>query len=87
MHHSLKIKILDLDHIESIVEQDITDVEAEKIVGGLIGSSEKTIHIPLLTAWLFVQPLDSLNEQDKLVTNSLLATPVVPMILDENTQM
>ncbi|MCC5643928.1 hypothetical protein LC607_13420 [Nostoc sp. CHAB 5824] len=34
MHHSLKIKILDLDHIESIVEQDITDVEAEKIVGG-----------------------------------------------------
>ncbi|MBN3939912.1 MAG: hypothetical protein V7L21_32100 [Nostoc sp.] len=34
MHHSLKIKILDLDHVESIVEQDITDVEAEKIVGG-----------------------------------------------------
>ena len=34
MHHSLKIKILDLDHIESIVEQNITDVEAEKIVGG-----------------------------------------------------
>ncbi|MBW4423276.1 MAG: hypothetical protein KME50_02115 [Nostoc desertorum CM1-VF14] len=34
MHHSLKIKILDLDYIESIVEQDITDVEAEKIVGG-----------------------------------------------------
>ncbi len=34
MHHSLKIKILDLDYIESIVEQDITDVEAEKIVRG-----------------------------------------------------
>jgi hypothetical protein len=36
MHHSLKIKILDLDPIESIVEQDITDVEAEKIVGGTL---------------------------------------------------
>ncbi|MCC5657772.1 hypothetical protein LC608_12365 [Nostoc sp. XA010] len=35
MHHSLKIKILDLDYIESIVEQDIMDVEAEKIVGGI----------------------------------------------------
>jgi hypothetical protein len=34
MHHSLKIKILDLDYIESIVEQDITDAEAERIVGG-----------------------------------------------------
>ncbi|MBW4452660.1 MAG: hypothetical protein KME55_08140 [Nostoc indistinguendum CM1-VF10] len=36
MYHSLKIKILDLDHIESIVEQDITDMEAEKIVGGTL---------------------------------------------------
>ncbi|MEH1839095.1 MAG: hypothetical protein V7L20_10075 [Nostoc sp.] len=36
MHHSLKIKIWDLDHIESIVEQDITDVGAEKIVGGRV---------------------------------------------------
>ncbi|MEH1836134.1 MAG: hypothetical protein V7L29_29800 [Nostoc sp.] len=35
MHHSLKIKIRDLDHIESIVEQNITAVEAEKIVGGI----------------------------------------------------
>ncbi|MCC5599734.1 hypothetical protein [Nostoc favosum] len=34
MHHSFKIKIQDLDYIESIVEQDITDVRAEKIVGG-----------------------------------------------------
>ena len=33
MHHSLKIKILDLDHIESIVE-DITAVEAKQIIGG-----------------------------------------------------
>ncbi|MCC5643927.1 hypothetical protein LC607_13415 [Nostoc sp. CHAB 5824] len=39
MHHSLKIKILDLDHIESIVEQDITDVEAEQIVGGTLSVS------------------------------------------------
>jgi hypothetical protein len=39
MYHSLKIKILDLDHIESIVEQDITDMEAEKIVGGTLSIS------------------------------------------------
>ncbi|MDZ8085065.1 MAG: hypothetical protein RMY16_05620 [Nostoc sp. DedQUE12b] len=40
MHYSLKMKILDLDYIESIVEQDITSVEAEKIIGGtLIGSN------------------------------------------------
>jgi hypothetical protein len=44
MHHSLKIKILDLDHIESIVKQDITDVEAEKIVGG---SRQDPLPIPL----------------------------------------
>ncbi|MCL6752700.1 hypothetical protein KBT16_17675 [Nostoc sp. CCCryo 231-06] len=35
MLHSLKIKIQDSDYIESIVEQDITPVEAEKIVGGM----------------------------------------------------
>ncbi|MCC5652412.1 hypothetical protein LC609_21815 [Nostoc sp. XA013] len=34
MHHSLKIKILDLDHIESAFGRDITDMEAEKILGG-----------------------------------------------------
>jgi hypothetical protein len=34
MHHSFQINILDLDRNESIFEQDITDVEAEKIVGG-----------------------------------------------------
>jgi uncharacterized protein YbdZ (MbtH family) len=43
MYHSLKIKILDLDHIESIVEQDITDVEAEKIVGGTLSVSEPQV--------------------------------------------
>ncbi|MCC5606524.1 hypothetical protein LC612_06905 [Nostoc sp. CHAB 5834] len=43
MHHSLKIKILDLDHIESIVEQDITDVEAEKIVGGTLSVSKNKV--------------------------------------------
>ena len=43
MHHSLKIKILDLDHIESIVEQDITDVEAEKIVGGGLSKSKNKV--------------------------------------------
>ncbi|MBW4562702.1 MAG: hypothetical protein KME32_16450 [Mojavia pulchra JT2-VF2] len=34
MHYSFKIKILDLNHNQSIFEQDITDVEAAKIVGG-----------------------------------------------------
>ena len=43
MHHSLKIKIRDLDHIESIVEQDITDVEAEKIVGGTLSVSKSQL--------------------------------------------
>ncbi|MDZ8224506.1 hypothetical protein [Nostoc sp. ChiVER01] len=43
MHHSLKIKILDLDHIESIVEQDIRDVEAEKIVGGTLSVSASLV--------------------------------------------
>lgn len=43
MHHSLKIKIRDLDHIESIVEQDITDVEAEKIVGGTLSVSKSQV--------------------------------------------
>ncbi|MEH2273936.1 MAG: hypothetical protein V7K40_03765 [Nostoc sp.] len=43
MHHSLKIKIWDLDHIESIVEQDITDVEAEKIVGGTLSVSKSQV--------------------------------------------
>ncbi|MDZ8224507.1 MULTISPECIES: hypothetical protein [unclassified Nostoc] len=43
MHHSLKIKILDLDHIESIVEQDIRDVEAEKIVGGTLSVSASQV--------------------------------------------
>ena len=43
MHHSLKRKILDLDHIESIVEQDITVVEAEKIVGGTLSVSASLV--------------------------------------------
>ncbi|MEH2297183.1 hypothetical protein [Nostoc sp.] len=47
MHHSLKIKILDLDHIESIVEQDITDVEAEKIVGGTLSVSDSLVKFKL----------------------------------------
>jgi hypothetical protein len=40
MHYSLKMKILDLDYIESIVEQDITSVEAEKILGGTLITSK-----------------------------------------------
>ena len=34
MHYLPKIKILDLDHVKSIIEQEITPAEAEKIVGG-----------------------------------------------------
>ncbi|MBE9106727.1 hypothetical protein IQ229_17870 [Nostoc cf. edaphicum LEGE 07299] len=40
MHYSLKMKILDLDYIESIVEQDITSVQAEKILGGTLITSK-----------------------------------------------
>lgn len=43
MHHSLKIKILDLDHLESIFEQNITDVDAEKIVGGTLSLSKSQV--------------------------------------------
>lgn len=43
MYHSLKIKIRHLDHIESIVEQDITDVEAEKIVAGTLSVSKSQV--------------------------------------------
>ena len=42
MHHSLKRKILDLNRIESIVE-DITAVEAEKIVGGTLSVSASQV--------------------------------------------
>ncbi|WP_026734743.1 hypothetical protein [Fischerella sp. PCC 9605] len=34
MNHSSKLQILDLDHSESIIEQEITAAEAVKIVGG-----------------------------------------------------
>ena len=48
MHHSLKIRILDLDYIESTLEQDIMDVEAEKIVGGKF-VKEEIIVKPIIT--------------------------------------
>ncbi|WP_100899675.1 hypothetical protein [Nostoc flagelliforme] len=80
MYHSLKIKILDLDYIESTLEQDITDVEAEKIVGGRLsesGSLAATVvkssvvthpadplADPPLCPWLLVEPINLLNEAD-----------------------
>ncbi|MCC5667596.1 hypothetical protein LC653_27865 [Nostoc sp. CHAB 5784] len=77
MYHSLKIKILDLDYIESTFEQDIMDVEAEKIVGGRLRESgsvaiaEKLDVVtheadplpdPPLCAWLLVEPINLRNE-------------------------
>ncbi|MCC5603143.1 hypothetical protein [Nostoc favosum] len=80
MYHSLKIKILDLDYIESTLEQDIMDVEAEKIVGGiresgsLVAERVVKLHVvtheadplpdPPLCAWLLVEPINLLNQAD-----------------------
>ena len=79
MYHSLKIKILDLDYIESTLEQDIMDVEAEKIVGGIRESGSLAAIVvksdldmlaadpladPPLCAWLLVEPINLLNEAD-----------------------
>ncbi|WP_100899674.1 hypothetical protein [Nostoc flagelliforme] len=79
MYHSLKIKILDLDYIESTLEQDIMDVEAEKIVGGIRESKSLVATVvkssvlthetdpladPPLCAWLLVEPINLLNEAD-----------------------
>jgi hypothetical protein len=36
MNHSSKLQILDLDHSESIIEQEITSAETVKILGGKI---------------------------------------------------
>ncbi|MCC5667595.1 hypothetical protein LC653_27860 [Nostoc sp. CHAB 5784] len=62
MYHSLKIKILDLDYIESTLEQDIMDVEAEKIVGGILSHPADPLADPPLCAWLLVEPINLRNE-------------------------
>ncbi|MDZ8259636.1 hypothetical protein [Nostoc sp. ChiQUE01b] len=40
MHYCTKIKILALDHVESIILEEITVAEAEKIIGGNLAKTE-----------------------------------------------
>ncbi|WP_100899902.1 hypothetical protein [Nostoc flagelliforme] len=62
MHHSFQIKILNLDYIESIVEQDITIVRAEKIVGGTEDSTADPI--PKLSERQLNNPKDIQTSSD-----------------------
>lgn len=58
MHYLPKIKILDLDHVKSIIEQEITVAEAEKIVGG--GKPSK-VFAKNSSSKMVMDPIDILN--------------------------
>lgn len=82
MHHSLKIKILDLDHIKSIVEQDITDVEAEKIVGGTLSVNASPV-VPknIVGGIVSGSPVASLSRVSVISPAEPLPIPPLPPLL------
>ncbi|MDZ7949870.1 hypothetical protein [Nostoc sp. DedQUE09] len=82
MHYSLKMKILDLDYIESIVEQDITSVEAGKILGGtlIISKPQQLAPEKSLVETLSVSKSQLVLKVDvKLDINLSTVEPIVPI--------
>lgn len=80
MHYLPKIKILDLDHVKSIIEQEITVAEAEKIVGGgkpskvfAKNSSSKMVMAPIVV----MTPIDILP-RSIVIHQPIIATIHIP---------
>ena len=92
MHFSPQIKILDLDHVESILEQEITLAEAEKIVGGRkfsnvsISISSHTLEKILISSPRPPSKMDPIDIPPILkpsFTSSIIHTPSGPAIITD----
>ncbi|MBE8964983.1 hypothetical protein IQ277_01625 [Nostocales cyanobacterium LEGE 12452] len=81
MHYSLKMKILDLDYIESIVEQDITSVQAEKIIGGtlIVSKPQQLVPEKILVETLSVSKPQLVKVGAKKDINQSTGEPIEPI--------